>query len=40
MPFLYYSSPFRSSSAVTEKTSHSFRNAVTLGSVRPCSQLA
>ena len=28
MPFLYYSSPFRSSSAVTEKTSHNFRSAV------------
>ena len=40
MPFLCYSSPFRSSSAVTEKTSHNFLSAVTLGSVRPCSQFA
>ena len=28
MPFLCYSSPFRSSSAVTEKTSHNFLSAV------------
>lgn len=40
MPFLCYSSPLRSSSAVTERIWHICRNAVTLGSVRPCSQFA